>query len=158
MPFHVWLPEAHPAAPTHVFPRSCRVSYKKTGNIRDRAGGSELLSAARPCMVGWLVDRRRRLFQGHGRLLFALSRHDLTHGFWPITASKISSIILSALRVGIFIGACTRPQISWQCLGWCRGAIALSTLRCSRALVLWGAVAVYRQPARARWTYCGAQY
>lgn len=90
VPFHVWLPEAHPAAPSHVSALMSAVMIKMGvyGLLRT-------LTFLGPSPAWWGFSLLAvGLLSGVLGVLFALGQHDLKR-LWPITASKISALFLS---------------------------------------------------------------
>jgi hydrogenase-4 component B len=101
MPFHVWLPEAHPAAPSHVSALMSGVMIK--------TGIYGILRAATflgppPSWWGWMLICIG-LFSGVIGVLFALAQHDLKRLLAYSSVENIG-IIVTGIGVG-FLGIST---------------------------------------------------
>ncbi len=102
VPFHVWLPEAHPAAPSHVSALMSGVMIK-TGVY----GIVRVLAHAGPPPWWWGVALiGLGLFSGIGGVLFALAQHDLKRLLAYCSVENMGVILL-----GLGIGA----------MGWSAG-------------------------------------
>ena len=92
IPFHIWLPAAHPAAPSHVSALMSGVMIKAGIYMMIRI----FLDILQPAPVWWgltiIVIGAVSALLG---VLYALTEHDIKN-FWPITALKISALFYSA--------------------------------------------------------------
>ena len=138
MPFHVWLPEAHPAAPTHVSAIMSGVMIK-TGIY----GIVRVLTFIGPPHVWWggLLIAAGAV-SGVMGVLFALSQHDLKRLLAYHSVENIG-IIFIGLGVGI-IGACTGADIV-AVLGFAGALLHVVNHALFKGLLFMGAGAVYRQ-------------
>jgi len=96
VPFHVWLPEAHPAAPSHVSALMSGVMIKTGiyGLLRVL-----LLLPSPPAWWGWLLIAMG-VASGLGGVLFALAQHDLKRLLAYHSVENIGIITLG-LGVGL---------------------------------------------------------
>ena len=96
VPFHVWLPEAHPAAPSHVSALMSGVMIKTGiyGLLRVL-----LLLPSPPAWWGWLLVGIG-IVSGVGGVLFALAQHDLKRLLAYHSVENIGIITLG-LGVGL---------------------------------------------------------
>jgi formate hydrogenlyase subunit 3/multisubunit Na+/H+ antiporter MnhD subunit len=94
MPLHVWLPEAHPAAPSHVSAVMSGVMVK-TG-IYGIVRALTMLSGG-PAWWGWLLIGVGVL-SGIWGILFALAQHDLKR---LLAYSTVENVGIIALGLGI---------------------------------------------------------
>jgi formate hydrogenlyase subunit 3/multisubunit Na+/H+ antiporter MnhD subunit len=94
MPFHVWLPEAHPAAPSHVSALMSGVMIKTGiyGLLR-----SLTFLGAPPLWWGWLLIGIG-LTSGVLGVLFALAQHDLKR---LLAYHSVENIGIIALGIGV---------------------------------------------------------
>lgn len=94
MPFHVWLPDAHPAAPSHVSAVMSGVMVKAGvyGVVRTLT----LLPPA-PEWWGWVLIGIGTL-SGVGGILFALAQHDLKR---LLAYSTVENVGIIALGLGV---------------------------------------------------------
>jgi hydrogenase-4 component B len=116
MPFHVWLPEAHPAAPSHVSALMSGVMIK-TG-IYGLIRSLDFLGAPAGWW-GWLL-LGIGLLSGIGGAAFAMAQHDLKR---LLAYSSIENMGLVALGLGLGV------------LGRATGAPAVAALAFTAALV-----------------------
>lgn len=109
MPFHVWLPEAHPAAPSHVSAVMSGVMIKTGiyGIVRTAS-----LFGPPPAWWGWLLIGIG-LTSGVLGVLFALAQQDLKR---LLAYSSVENIGLIALGLGVGM------------LGWATGSTALTVM------------------------------
>ncbi|HUI27659.1 MAG TPA: proton-conducting transporter membrane subunit [Candidatus Kryptonia bacterium] len=93
-PFHVWLPEAHPAAPSHVSAVMSGVMLKTGiyGLVRTLT-----ILASPPAWWGWLLCGIG-LVSGIGGVLFALAQRDVKR---MLAYSSVENIGIIALGLGI---------------------------------------------------------
>ncbi|HQU33032.1 MAG TPA: proton-conducting transporter membrane subunit [Thermoanaerobaculaceae bacterium] len=96
VPFHVWLPEAHPAAPSHISALMSGVMIKTGiyGLLRVL-----LLLPSPPAWWGWLLVAMG-VVSGVGGVLFALAQHDLKRLLAYHSVENIGIITLG-LGVGL---------------------------------------------------------
>jgi hydrogenase-4 component B len=96
VPFHVWLPEAHPAAPSHISALMSGVMIKTGiyGLLRVL-----LLLPSPPAWWGWLLVAMG-VVSGIGGVLFALAQHDLKRLLAYHSVENIGIITLG-LGVGL---------------------------------------------------------
>ena len=126
MPLHVWLPEAHPVAPSHVSAVMSAVMVK-TG-IYGILRALTLLPTP-PAWWGWLLIGIG-ILSGIGGILFALAQHDLKRLLAYSTVENVGIITLG-LGVGLFGVSSNAPVIA--ILGSPARSCMLLTTRCSRA-------------------------
>ncbi|MBV8553936.1 MAG: hypothetical protein JO116_00135 [Planctomycetaceae bacterium] len=107
MPFHVWLPEAHPAAPSHVSAVMSGVMVK-TG-IYGLVRTLTLLPGPAEWW-GWLLVGVG-IISGIGGILFALPQHDLKR---MLAYSTVENVGVIAMGMGIgLVGMSTgRPELA----------------------------------------------
>ena len=105
MPLHVWLPEAHPVAPSHVSAVMSAVMVK-TG-IYGLVRALTLLPPA-PAWWGWLLIAIGTL-SGIGGILLALAQHDLKRLLAYSTVENVGIITLG-LGVGL-LGVSSRSPL-----------------------------------------------
>lgn len=107
VPFHVWLPEAHPAAPSHVsaLMSGVMIATGVYGIVR-----ALLLLPAPAPWWGWLL-LALGLLSGVGGVLFALAQHDLKR---LLAYSSIENVGLIALALGLGVLGATagRPLVA----------------------------------------------
>ena len=151
MPLHVWLPEAHPAAPSHV----SAVMSGRDGQGRDlRPGPRADLSSRRTRMVGLAADRHRNRVRDLG---------------CPLRVGPARP----QAPAGVLNGGEHRHHRAWGsesgCWGLVTGSLSLpfwasrvrcctsSTTPCSRVCFSWGRVWSCTRPARGTstcWAAC----
>ncbi len=107
MPLHVWLPDAHPVAPSHVSAVMSAVMVK-TG-IYGIVRALTLLPAA-PAWWGWLLIAIGTL-SGIGGILFALAQRDLKRLLAYSTVENVGIIALG-LGVGLVGVSSSAPVIA----------------------------------------------
>jgi formate hydrogenlyase subunit 3/multisubunit Na+/H+ antiporter MnhD subunit len=103
LPFHVWLPEAHPAAPSHVSALMSGVMIK-TGIY----GILRILTILGPPPTWWgFLLIALGLISGVGGVLFAMAQHDLKRLLAYHSVENIGIIIIGmgAGLLGISIGS-----------------------------------------------------
>ena len=96
MPFHVWLPEAHPAAPSHVSALMSGVMIK-TGIYGILRTLTFLVQGPPPAWWGWLLVGIG-LVSGILGVLFALAQHDIKR---LLAYSSVENIGIIALGMGV---------------------------------------------------------
>jgi hydrogenase-4 component B len=138
VPFHIWLPEAHPAAPTHVSAVMSGVMIKTGiyGLMR------VILLAGMPPLWWGVVLLIAGALSGILGVLFALSQHDLKRLLAYHSIENIG-IILMGLGVGI-IGintGCTMVAV----LGFAGALLHVLNHALFKSLLFMGAGAIYRQ-------------
>ena len=108
IPFHVWLPEAHPAAPSHVSAVMSGVMIKTGiyGLLRSLTFFGEPLS-----WWGWLLIGLG-IASGVLGVLFALAQHDLKRLLAYHSVENIG-IILLGLGLGVLGSSLGSP--AWRC-------------------------------------------
>ncbi|PIQ81586.1 MAG: hypothetical protein COV76_08435 [Candidatus Omnitrophica bacterium CG11_big_fil_rev_8_21_14_0_20_64_10] len=135
MPFHVWLPEAHPAAPSHVSALMSGVMIKMGiyGILR-----ALTFLGPPPAWWGWLLVVIG-LTSGILGVLFALAQHDLKR---LLAYSSIENIGIIALGIGIgLLGrAMGHPLISF--LGFGGALLHVLNHGLFKSLLFFGAGAV----------------
>jgi hydrogenase-4 component B len=107
MPFHVWLPEAHPAAPSHVSALMSGVMIKMGiyGLLRT-------LTFLETPHVSWGITLTAiGLISGCLGILFALSQHDLKRLLAYSSVENIG-IIASGIGIGLIGASCNLPFIA----------------------------------------------
>ncbi len=105
MPLHVWLPEAHPAAPSHVSAVMSGAMVKV--GIYGLVRALTLLPAA-PAWWGWLLIGIG-MFSGIWGVLFALAQHDLKR---LLAYSTVENVGIIALGLGVgLLGASSRAPL-----------------------------------------------
>lgn len=135
MPFHVWLPEAHPAAPSHVSAIMSGVMIK-TG-IYGLVRVLTLLGTPPPWW-GWLLVGIG-VVSGILGVLFALAQHDLKRLLAYHSVENIGIIALG-LGVGILGRACGLPALA--ALGFAGGLLHVLNHALFKGLLFLGAGAV----------------
>ena len=153
MPLHVWLPEAHPAAPSHVSAVMSGVMIKTGiyGLLRTLD-----LSRAAGTLVGLGADRRSVLASGLGGVLFALAQHDLKR---LLAYHSVENIGIIALGLGIgVLGLSSAISRLMAVLGLAGGLLHVVNHALFKGLLFLGAGAVlHMRPARGRsttWAGC----
>ena len=110
MPLHVWLPEAHPAAPSHVSAVMSGVMIK-TGHLRPAARAHASWARRRPGGAGLLVAVGSA--SGVLGVLFALAQHDLKR---LLAYHSVENIGIIALGLGVgLLGVQLRVAGRWPC-------------------------------------------
>lgn len=134
-PFHVWLPEAHPAAPSHVSAvmSGAMVKVGVYGLLR-------LLSLldSPPLWWGWVLVAIGLLSGGTGAL-FALAQHDLKRLLAYSTVENVG-IISIALGIGVIGLASGAPVIA--VLGFAGALLHVANHALFKGLLFLGAGAV----------------
>ncbi len=138
IPFHVWLPLAHPEAPSHVSALMSGIMIKMGiyGILR-------ILSMLQPVQAWWGV-----LLIGLGALsailgvLFAISQHDLKRLLAYHSVENIG-IILLGIGIAVLGSACGMPQLAL--LGMAGALLHVANHALFKSLLFLGAGAVIRQ-------------
>lgn len=135
IPFHVWLPEAHPAAPSHVSALMSGVMIK-TGIY----GLVRTLTFLSPPQIwwGWLLVGVG-LTSGVIGVLFALAQHDLKR---LLAYHSVENIGIIALGLGLgLIGTATHQPVL-ACLGFGGGLLHVLNHALFKGLLFLGAGSV----------------
>jgi hydrogenase-4 component B len=137
MPFHVWLPEAHPAAPSHVSGLMSGVMIK-TGIY----GIARVLLFLGPPRLSWglllLALGGASALLG---VLFALAQHDLKRLLAYHSVENVGIIVLG-LGVGVTGLAMDAPAVA--ALGFAGGLLHVLNHALFKALLFFGAGSVLR--------------
>jgi hydrogenase-4 component B len=135
MPFHVWLPEAHPAAPSHVSAVMSGVMIK-TGIY----GLVRMLTVLGPlpAWAGWLLIAVG-LTSGVLGVLFALAQHDLKR---LLAYHSVENIGIIALGLGLGLVGLHSGSISLAVLGFGGGLLHVLNHAIFKGLLFLGAGAV----------------
>lgn len=135
MPFHVWLPEAHPAAPSHVSALMSGVMIKTGiyGLLRT------LTFLGHPeSWWGWVLIGIG-LASGLGGVLFALAQHDLKR---LLAYHSVENIGIIALGLGIGVLGLALNQTALAVLGLAGGLLHVLNHALFKGLLFLGAGAV----------------
>jgi hydrogenase-4 component B len=135
MPFHVWLPEAHPAAPSHVSALMSGIMIK-TGIY----GILRVLTFLGPPPAWWgLALIGIGLFSGVIGVLFALAQHDLKRLLAYHSVENIGIIVMGigAGLLGVSIGS---PALA--VLGFAGGILHIANHALFKGLLFLGAGSV----------------
>ena len=134
-PLHVWLPEAHPAAPSHVSALMSGVMIKTGiyGLLR-----AQELTGALPGWVGWLV-LGVGLASGMVGILFALSQHDLKR---LLAYSSVENIGIIAIGIGMGLLGLSYRVPALAILGFAASLAHVINHACFKSLLFLGAGAV----------------
>lgn len=135
MPLHVWLPEAHPAAPSYVSALMSGVMIKTGiyGLLRTLT-----FLGAPPAWWGWVLCGIG-LTSGVGGILFALSQRDLKR---VLAYSSVENIGIIALGLGVgFVGA-TAGSTALAAFGFCGALLHVLNHAVFKGLLFLGAGAV----------------
>jgi formate hydrogenlyase subunit 3/multisubunit Na+/H+ antiporter MnhD subunit len=138
MPFHVWLPDAHPAAPTHVSALMSGVMIK-TGIY----GLLRCMTFFGPPHLWWGVTLLAiGAVSGVLGVLFALAQHDLKRLLAYHSVENIG-IIVMGLGIG-FIGLYAKAPVT-AALGFSGALLHVVNHALFKSLLFMGAGAVYRK-------------
>jgi formate hydrogenlyase subunit 3/multisubunit Na+/H+ antiporter MnhD subunit len=142
IPFHVWLPEAHPAAPSHVSALMSGIMIKTGiyGLVR-----MLMFFGMPPLWWGWLV-LAVGIVSGVLGVLFALAQHDLK-GLLAYHSVENIGIIMMGLGVGLIGWSAGVPAVA--ILGMAGGLLHVVNHALFKSLLFLGAGAVF-QAARTR--------
>jgi len=135
MPFHVWLPEAHPAAPSHVSALMSGVMIKTGiyGLLR-----SLTFLGAPPLWWGWMLIGIG-LTSGVLGVLFALAQHDLKR---LLAYHSVENIGIIALGLGVGLLGVTTNSPALIVLGFGGGLLHVLNHALFKGLLFFGAGAV----------------
>lgn len=135
MPFHVWLPEAHPAAPSHVSAIMSGVMIKTGiyGLLRTLT-----FLGPPPAWWGWLLIAIG-LVSGVLGVLFALAQHDLKR---LLAYHSVENIGIIALGLGTGMLGLSLHSIPMTVLGFGGGLLHVLNHACFKGLLFLGAGAV----------------
>lgn len=135
MPFHVWLPEAHPAAPSHVSALMSGVMIK-TGIY----GLLRVLTflGPPPAWWGWLLCSLG-LLSGVLGILFALAQHDLKR---LLAYSSVENIGIITLGLGMGLIGMSTASPMLMILGFGGGLLHLLNHAFIKGLLFLGAGAI----------------
>jgi hydrogenase-4 component B len=135
MPFHVWLPEAHPAAPSHVSALMSGVMIK-TGIY----GILRILTflGPPPAWWGWALIGVG-LFSGIAGVLFALAQHDLKRLLAYSSVENIG-IIVTGIGIGLLGVSAGLPALA--ILGFAGGILHVANHALFKGLLFLGAGSV----------------
>jgi formate hydrogenlyase subunit 3/multisubunit Na+/H+ antiporter MnhD subunit len=135
MPFHVWLPEAHPAAPSHVSALMSGVMIKTGiyGLLR-----SLTFLGAPPLWWGWLLIGIG-LTSGVLGVLFALAQHDLKR---LLAYHSVENIGIIALGIGVGLLGVNMGSPVLMVLGFGGGLLHVLNHALFKGLLFFGAGAV----------------
>ncbi len=135
MPFHVWLPEAHPAAPSHVSAIMSGVMIK-TGIY----GLLRMLTflGPPPAWWGWVLIAIG-LVSGVLGVLFALAQHDLKR---LLAYHSVENIGIIALGLGTGLLGLSLNSTPMAVLGFGGGLLHVLNHACFKGLLFLGAGAV----------------
>jgi formate hydrogenlyase subunit 3/multisubunit Na+/H+ antiporter MnhD subunit len=138
MPFHVWLPEAHPAAPTHVSAIMSGVMIK-TGIY----GLVRILTFVGAPHAWWgIVLLAIGALSGVVGILFALSQHDLKRLLAYSSVENIG-VILIGMGIGL-LGICSGHDIV-AVLGFAGALLHVVNHALFKGLLFMGAGSLFRQ-------------
>ena len=137
IPFHVWLPEAHPAAPSHVSALMSGIMIK-TGIY----GIIRMLSflGAPPLWWGWLL-LAIGIVSGVLGVVYALAQHDLK-GLLAYHSVENIGIIMMGLGVGMIGWSAGMPSVA--ILGMTGGLLHVLNHALFKGLLFLGAGSVYQ--------------
>ena len=135
MPFHVWLPEAHPAAPSHVSALMSGVMIKMGiyGLLRTLT-----FLGAPPLWWGWLLVGVGLTSAAWGAL-FALAQHDLKR---LLAYSSVENIGIIATGLGIGLIGMSRGSAALVALGFAGALLHVINHALFKGLLFLGAGAV----------------
>src|SRR5207248_3172859 len=132
MPFHVWLPEAHPAAPSHVSAVMSGVMIKTGiyGLVRTLTFLGPL-----PAWAGWLLIGVG-VTSGVLGVLLALAQHDLKR---LLAYSSVENIGIIALGLGLGLVGLNVGSTSLAVLGFAGGLLHVFNHAVFKGLLFLGA-------------------
>ena len=137
MPFHVWLPEAHPAAPSHVSAVMSGVMIKTGiyGLVRTLTFLGPL-----PAWAGWLLIAVG-VASGILGVLFAIAQHDLKR---LLAYSSVENVGIIALGLGLGLVGLEVGSPALAVLGFGGGLLHVVNHAIFKGLLFLGAGAVLR--------------
>ncbi len=135
MPFHVWLPEAHPAAPSHVSALMSGIMIK-TGIY----GILRVLTflGPPPAWWGWALIGIG-LFSGVIGVLFALAQHDLKR---LLAYHSVENIGIIVMGIGIGLLGVSSGSPALAVLGFAGGILHIANHALFKGLLFLGAGSV----------------
>jgi hydrogenase-4 component B len=135
MPFHVWLPEAHPAAPSHVSALMSGVMIKTGiyGILRTLT-----FLGPPPPWWGWALIGIG-LFSGVAGVLFALAQHDLKR---LLAYSSVENIGIIVMGMGIGLLGISTGSPALAVLGFAGGILHVANHALFKSLLFLGAGSV----------------
>ena len=135
MPLHIWLPEAHPAAPSHVSALMSGVMIK-TGIY----GLVRILTSLGlpPAWWGWCLIAVG-MISGFFGILFALAQHDLKR---LLAYSSVENMGIIALGLGLGLLGMSLHSPVLMILGWTGGLLHVLNHAFFKGLLFLGAGAV----------------
>ena len=138
MPFHVWLPEAHPAAPSHVSALMSGVMIKTGiyGLVRTLT-----FLGTPPLWWGWLLVSIG-LSSGILGVLFALAQHDLKR---LLAYHSVENIGIIALGLGVGLLGVSENLPALVVLGFGGGLLHVANHAVFKGLLFLGAGAVLHE-------------
>ena len=137
MPFHVWLPEAHPAAPSHVSAVMSGIMIKTGiyGLLRTLT-----LLGPLPAWTGWLLIAVGAT-SGVLGVLFALAQHDLKR---LLAYSSVENVGIVALGLGVGMLGLQASSPGLAVLGFGGGLLHVANHAVFKGLLFLGAGSVLR--------------
>jgi hydrogenase-4 component B len=135
MPFHVWLPEAHPAAPSHVSALMSGVMIKTGiyGILRTLT-----FLGPPPAWWGWALIGIG-LFSGIVGVLFALAQHDLKR---LLAYHSVENIGIIVMGIGIGLLGISTGSPALAVLGFAGGILHVANHALFKGLLFLGAGSV----------------
>jgi hydrogenase-4 component B len=135
MPFHVWLPEAHPAAPSHVSALMSGVMIKTGiyGILRTLT-----FLGPPPAWWGWALIGIG-LFSGVVGVLFALAQHDLKR---LLAYHSVENIGIIVMGIGIGLLGISTGSPALAVLGFAGGILHVANHALFKGLLFLGAGSV----------------
>lgn len=135
VPFHVWLPEAHPAAPSHVSAvmSGAMIQVGVYGLLR-----LVVLLGPPPLWWGWVLAGLGLVSAGAG-VLFALAQHDLKRLLAYSSVENVGIVVLG-LGIGMIGLAVGAPVVA--VLGFAGGLLHVANHALMKGLLFLGAGAV----------------
>ncbi len=137
VPFHVWLPEAHPAAPSHVSAVMSGVMIKMGiyGLIRVL-----IFLGEPPVWWGWVLIGVG-LVSGVMGVLFALAQHDLKR---LLAYHSVENIGIITMGIGLGVLGMSLHSPVLTVLGWAGGLLHVVNHALFKGLLFFGAGSVLR--------------
>jgi formate hydrogenlyase subunit 3/multisubunit Na+/H+ antiporter MnhD subunit len=145
MPLHVWLPEAHPAAPSHVSAVMSGVMIKtgiygilRAVTLLDAPAAAEAMAGKPPEWWGWLLVGIG-LTSGVLGVLFALAQHDLKR---LLAYHSVENIGIIALGLGIGLIGVSAEMPALAVIGFAGALLHVVNHAVFKGLLFLGAGAV----------------